>query len=163
MKPVQWEIRTRGRPLWKRILASVGAPLLIHSATQFCPFSPDNHGWARGHHISPQKHQRLITCYFSDNGIIEEGLKLVFWEEEKKKNPTGRKSGHPTIPPRYRLIKHKREVLQERALSNEKPAPCQNAPRTYWALLKHNRRQGQANNVQCEHSTVLAGAQSITI
>lgn len=82
---------------------------------------------------------------------------------KKKKNPTGRKSGHTTIPPRYRLIKHKREVLQERALSNEKPAPCQNAPRTYWALLKHNRRQGQANNVQCEHSTVLAGAQSITI
>lgn len=90
---------------------------------------------------------------------------MVFWEEEGgKKTPLEEKvDTQPSLRATVGLINHKREVLQERALSNEKSLPCQDAPRTYWALLKHNRRQGQANNVQCEHSTVLAGAQSMTI
>lgn len=137
MKRVQYEIknirRTNSAPLFER-----GPPPpkkkhywpsidLLRNFVFLSPRQLHNHCWAGGrangsHHISP-KHKRLITCSFSDKGIIEEGLKLVFRVEKKKE--TGRKSRYAS--PRVRLINHKRKMLQKGHLSNEKSVPCKNA------------------------------------
>lgn len=123
MKPVQWEITTRGRPLWKGIPAGVGAPLLIHSATQFCPLSPpppQSRLSTRSSH-SPSKTSKidnlLLLRQWNNWRRVEIG---VLGGGKKKKSPFHWNKkwtpNHPCVPATVRLIKHQREVLQERAL-----------------------------------------------